>query len=151
MVFIVARSTIFRNKIEIADCAWMLMATMYVMIINIDSTEFTSPLFDNTDSEQDANKSVFEKLWRLFKANESEHVEFSIDILSKMLEKLKETDVIQIKQKSRRKLNMDDDDMDVEEEKDPKLEKSSTEAKLEQIKGMFDHFNVQSNYQYFWF
>jgi hypothetical protein len=64
-----------------------------------------------------------------------------------MLEKLKETDVIQIKQKSRRKLNMNDDDMDVEEEKDPKLEKSSTEAKLEQIKGMFDHSNVQSNYQ----
>jgi hypothetical protein len=147
MVFIVARSTIFRNKIEIADCAWMLMATMYVMIINIDSTEFTSPLFENTDSEQDTNKSVFEKLCRLFKANESEPVEFSIDILSKMLEKLKETDVIQIKQKSRRKLNMDDDDMDVEEEKDPKLEKSSTEAKLEQIKGMFDHSNVQSNYQ----
>ena len=47
--------------------------------------------------------------------NESEPVEFSIDILSKMLEELKETDVIQIKQKSRRKLNIDDDDMDVEE------------------------------------
>lgn len=62
MVFIVARSTIFRNKIEIADCAWMLMATMYVMIINIDPTEFTSPLFQNIDSDQDTKTIVFEKL-----------------------------------------------------------------------------------------
>lgn len=62
-----------------------------------------------------------------------------------MLEKLKETDVIQIKQKSSRKLKMEDD-MDVEEEKDTRLEKSSTEAKLEQIKGMFDYSNLKSNY-----
>lgn len=62
-----------------------------------------------------------------------------------MLEKLKETDVIQIKQKSSRKLKMEDD-MDVEEEKDFKLEKNSTEAKLEQIKGMFDYSNIKSNY-----
>lgn len=62
-----------------------------------------------------------------------------------MLEKLKETDVIQIKQKSSRKLKMEDD-MDVEEEKDTKLEKSSTEAKLDQIKGMFDYSNLKSNY-----
>jgi hypothetical protein len=41
LIFILARINILRNQTEIVDCAWMLMATMYVLIISLDPTEIT--------------------------------------------------------------------------------------------------------------
>lgn len=66
-----------------------------------------------------------------------------------MLEKLKESDVIQVKAKSSRKLKMDDD-MDVEEDKqqvEVKQEADTTAATLEQVRGMFDYINIQTNFE----
>lgn len=146
MVFIVARLNIFRNKIEIADCAWMLMATMYILITNLDTDEITCSVLEQWESEIDIKNTVFDKLWKLFKATEPEPVRFSIDILSKMLEKLKETKLIQIKRNASKKLNMDEE-MEAEdiEVSGIKQEAGTTEANLEEIRGMFDYINIKAN------
>ena len=94
LIFILARINILRNQTEIVDCAWMLMATMYVLLINLDHTEITWSIIDECIEEKLTDKQtqlrIFDKLWKFFKVTEIEPVQFSIDLLISMLEKLKE-------------------------------------------------------------
>lgn len=148
MIFIIAKLTILRNKLEIADWAWMLMATMYILIVNLDKSEVSCTILENSDSESEFKAAVFEKLWKVFVANEAEPIRFSIDLLSKMLEKYKSMNILQIKGKSSKLLRMDED-MEVEEEKhEVMLDKNDPNSiNVEHIKGMFDFINAKNNFQ----
>jgi hypothetical protein len=149
MIFIIAKLTILRNKLEIPDWAWMLMATMYILIVNLDKSEVSCTILENSDSESEFKTAVFEKLCKIFVANETEPVRFSIDLISKMLEKYKSMNIVQIKGKSSKLLKMDAD-MEVEEEKhEVKLDKNDPNSiNVEHIKGMFDFINAKNNFQH---
>lgn len=130
----------------------MLMATLYVMIINLDPNETTCTILEEISkedlSESEAKAKVFEKLCKIFKTNETEPVRISIDLLASLLGKFKEKNIIVTKRKGTKKLNMDAE-MEVEEEKGSnkvKAEEGDVEINLAEIKGMFDHVNVTTNY-----
>jgi hypothetical protein len=160
MIFIYAKFNVLWNKIQIFDCAWMLMATFYVLITNLDTSEVTCKVLNEcakNDMEQnEVNKCVFDSLLKLMvKKNQdnadedTEPIWISISLLLKMLWKLKESGKLVISVKSSVKL---EDDMEVEQSKTAsnniglKSPGSMSNYDFDSIKGMFNKNNMMTNY-----
>ena len=129
----------------------MLMATMYVLIVNLDPSEVTCSIIDDSlnDKHSDAEMHavVFEKLCRFFKVTDTEPVRVSADLLMSMLVKLKQKHAIVIHKRH----DKTDVDVEMEDEEDKALNDVKQESKTlskcsDEVKGMFDHVNALSNF-----
>lgn len=142
MIFITARLILLYNKIEILDCVWMLMATIYILLVNLNQSEVTCSIMEECAKEKltetQIKDKVLEKLCRFFKVNEIEPVSISIDLLLSLLIKFKKKGIIVVKNEAR--LNADVEMGDDEEDKDMldvKQKVRAQEGSSDEIKGMF--------------
>lgn len=149
MIFILAKFNVLWNKIQTVDCAWMLMATFYVLITGLNTSETTWNVLEDCKkeglNEMNTNKKVFDWIFKLMvKDNQyssddnTEPVRISISTLLKLLLKLKEAGKLGVIDKNSIKMDDEDAVMEDEEEKEP--------SHIDSIKGIFDRINLKNNY-----
>jgi len=168
MIFVLAKFNLLRNKIQIVDWAWMLMATFYILITNLDTSETTCKVLEECMKgkldEVETNQKIFESLFKLMVKDhqggndeDTEPVKISISILLNMLCKLKDNKILGASNKHDKNIDVDEE---MEDEESKQINGSNSlglrninnnySSNSDTIKGIFDKNNVNANYTRIW-